>query len=67
MVGFVCTLMAMTWILPRQYEVIRMARELTGGEMFDDRQATRVGAVVTSIGLVAILVSLPYWRAVGLL
>jgi DASS family divalent anion:Na+ symporter len=66
-VGFVASLVAFTWIVPRQYEVLRMVREATEGEMFDDRQAVIVGVAITLIALLAILISVPYWRAIGII
>jgi di/tricarboxylate transporter len=66
-VGFVCTAATLTWILPRQYEVLRMARQLTEGELFTDRQAIAVGAAVSGIAVLALLVSVPYWSAIGIL
>ena len=65
-VGFTVSLMAFTWVLPGQYEVIRMAREIGEGELFTDRQAMVIGVSVTITAIVAILVSLPYWRAAGI-
>jgi len=66
-VGFVCSVAALTWILPRQYEVLRMFRQLTEGELFSDRQAIVVGAAITGVALLALLVSVSYWRALGIL
>ncbi len=66
-VGFVCSVVAFTWLLPRQYEVLRMVREATDGELFTDRQAVLVGAAMTIVALIAIAVSIPYWRAIGIL
>ena len=66
-VGFVCSVVAFTWLLPRQYEVLRMVREATAGELFTDRQAVLVGAAMTIVALIAIAVSIPYWRAIGIL
>ena len=66
-VGFTVSVVIFTWILPRQYEVLRMVRELTGGEMFSERQAVAVGVAITLIALAAILVGVPYWRAMGLI
>ncbi|MEP6752351.1 MAG: SLC13 family permease [Candidatus Dormiibacterota bacterium] len=65
-VGFVSSVMVLTWVLPKQYEVLRMVREITGGEMFSERQAVAVGVAITVIALLAILISVPYWRAIGL-
>ena len=66
-VGLTITVMVLTWLLPRQYEVLRMVRESGGGELFSERQAVVVGAAITVIALVAVLISVPFWIAVGLL
>jgi di/tricarboxylate transporter len=66
-VGFVCSVTAFTWLLPRQYEVLRMVRDATDGELFTDRQAVVVGAAMTIVALIAVAVSIPYWRAIGIL
>ena len=66
-VGFVSSVVAFTWLSPRQYEVLRMVREATDGELFSDRQAMLVGAAMTFFALVAIAVSIPYWHAIGVL
>ena len=65
-VGFISSVVVFTWIVPRQYEVLRMVREITEGEMFSERQAVLVGVAITVVALVAILVSVPYWHAIGL-
>jgi hypothetical protein len=54
-----------TWLLPRQYEVLSMARQITSGEMFIARHARVVGASMTSVALLAIAMSIRYWRAIG--
>jgi len=65
-VGFISSVVVFTWIVPRQYEVLRLVREITEGEMFSERQAVLVGVAITVVALVAILVSVPYWHAIGL-
>jgi di/tricarboxylate transporter len=66
-VGFVVSVLALTWILPRQYEVLRMTREITYDELFSDRQALVVGLLITAIATLAILICVPYWLAIGVL
>jgi DASS family divalent anion:Na+ symporter len=66
-VGFVVSVTVLTWLLPGQYEVLRMVREMTDDEMFTDRQAIVVGVAITVIALVALLISVPYWQAIGIL
>ena len=67
MVGFTCSVMVFTWLVPRQYEVLRLTREITGGEMYSERQAVFVGVAITAIAVLALLISVPYWHAIGLL
>ena len=66
-VGFVVSVSVLTWLLPRQYEVLRMVREMTDDEMFSDRQALSVGVSITVIALLALLACVPYWQAIGIL
>jgi di/tricarboxylate transporter len=66
-VGFAVSVLALTWILPRQYEVLRMTREITYDELFSDRQALVVGLLITAIATLAILICVPYWLAIGVL
>jgi len=66
-VGFVVSAGVLTWVLPRQYEVLRMVREMTDDALFSDRQALAVGMSITAIVLVTMLICVPYWRAIGVL
>jgi DASS family divalent anion:Na+ symporter len=66
-VGFTCSVAVFTWLVPRQYEVLRMMREITGGEMYSERQAVVIGAAMTAIAVLSLLISVPYWQAIGLL
>jgi di/tricarboxylate transporter/CRP-like cAMP-binding protein len=66
-VGFTCSVAVFTWLVPRQYEVLRMTREITGGDMYSERQAVAVGAAITAVAILALLISVPYWRAIGLI
>jgi len=66
-VGFVVLVAANTWLLPRQSELYRVAREGTRGELFDDRDAFRAGLAMTLLTLVAIAAAVPYWDAIGVL
>ena len=61
------SVLVLTWVLPRQYEVLRMVRELTDGELFSDRQALAMGVAITVIASLAMLICVPYWRAIGIL
>ncbi|HET8568443.1 MAG TPA: SLC13 family permease [Candidatus Limnocylindria bacterium] len=64
--GIVVLLMANMWILPYQGLEYLMYREATGREAFDDRQGTVMGAALLAIRLAAIVVAIPFWRALGL-
>ncbi len=66
-VGFVILLSANTWLHPRQSDFYRLTWETTRGEMFSHRDGFVVGVTLTVVTLVAIGVSVPYWRAMGLL
>ena len=59
--------MANGWVLPYQGLEYLVARDATRGEAFSDRQGTVFGAALALTRFVAILVSLPYWRLLGLL
>ena len=63
-VGFVCSVMVLTWVLPRQYEVLRILREMTDGEMYSERQALAVGVTTTLVALAAVPVSVPNWQPI---
>ena len=64
--GIVILLMANVWVLPYQGLEYLMTRDASRGEAFSDRQGTLFGAALTVVRFVAILASLPYWRALGL-
>ena len=65
--GVTVLLAANVWILPYQGLEYLVAREATGGQAFDDRQGTRMGAALTAVRLVAIAASVPVWKLMGLL
>ena len=60
-------LAANIWILPYQGLEYLVAREATGGQAFDDRQGTRIGAALTLVRFLAIAASVPAWKLMGLL
>jgi len=66
-VGFVVSLSAYTWLHPRLSDFCRLARAMTRGEMFTDREGIAVGVGVTALAFIAIAASIPYWRALHLL
>jgi len=65
--GITVLLMANGWVLPYQGLEYLVARDATRGEAFSDRQGTIFGAALAITRFVAILVSLPYWRMLGLI
>jgi len=66
-VGFVVLVAANVWVLPYQGLEYLIARDATGGEAFDDRQGTRVGAALTAVRFAAIVIALPFWAYMGLI
>jgi di/tricarboxylate transporter len=65
--GVTVLLSANIWVLPYQGLEYLIAREATGGQAFDDRQGTRIGAALTVIRFVSIAASVPAWKLMGLL
>jgi DASS family divalent anion:Na+ symporter len=66
-VGFVVLLVANTWLHPNQSDFHRVLRDATGADLVTQRDNLIAGVALTVITLVAVLVSIPYWRALGLL
>jgi anion transporter len=66
-VGFTVLLAASTWLHPSQSDFYRLMRDATGEELFTDRQGLIAGAAMTGVAVVALAVSVPYWRAIGIL
>jgi DASS family divalent anion:Na+ symporter len=66
-VGFVVFTTVVAWVVPSQYELLRIVREMLGPDSFTQREAALVGAGMTVVVLVAVVASLPFWRAIGLL
>jgi anion transporter len=64
--GFVVLVASNVWVLPYQGLEYLIARDATGGEAFDDRQGTQVGAALTLVRLLAIALAVPVWQAMGL-
>lgn len=65
--GFVVLVTANAWLHPRQSDYCRVVWNATQGELFTDRQAVVAGALLTGLTLLALAVSLPYWKLLGLL
>ena len=65
--GVTVLLSANIWVLPYQGLEYLIAREATGGQAFDDRQGTRIGAALTAVRFVSIALCVPVWKLMGLL
>jgi len=57
--GLTVLLFPNIWILPYQGLEYLLARDATGGEAFDDRQGTRMGAALTVVRFASIALSVP--------
>jgi DASS family divalent anion:Na+ symporter len=67
LVGFVILTAAMTWLHPNLSDYCRLIREATGDDLFNERQGVWMGVAMTVVTLLAVVVSIPYWRALGLI
>jgi len=67
LVGFVVLVAANTWLHPNQSDFCRIMRDVTKGEMFTERHGTIMGIALTLSVLLGIALSIPFWRAIGLL
>lgn len=65
--GFVVLTVGNVWILPGLSDYYALVKETTKGEMFTDRDGLVVGVLITLLVLIGIAVSVPYWRAMGLI
>ncbi len=65
--GFVIIAMGSTWLHTSQSVFYRMTAEMTKGEMLTEHDGTVIGVAMTLITFAAIAVSVPYWRALGLI
>jgi di/tricarboxylate transporter len=64
-VGFVILVLGEVWILPYQCSHYGQFRDLSGGAA-DEVAMLRFNIIVNLIKLVALLASIPYWKALGL-
>ena len=67
LVGFIVLTVGNAWLVPGLSDFYVLMREGTRGEMFTEREALRMGIVVTVVVLAAITAAVPYWRAIGLI
>jgi di/tricarboxylate transporter len=65
LIGFVVLTVGNTWLLPSLSDFNILIRDATRGEMFTDRDSMLAGAAITVVTLLAIALSIPYWRALG--
>ncbi len=66
-VGFVVLVTANAWLHPSQSDYCRVARETTGSQLFDQRQALVAGVAITLLTVLGLAVAIPHWRMLGLL
>jgi divalent anion:Na+ symporter, DASS family len=65
--GFIVLCAANLWILPYQGLEYLILKDATRGEAFDDTQGTRFAVALAAIRVIAIMASVPFWTAAGLL
>ncbi len=65
--GVVIFTAASPWIHPGQSEQYRMLRSASSEELFRARQGVMAGLAMTLVTFGSIAVTIPYWRAIGLL
>jgi di/tricarboxylate transporter len=65
--GFIVIVTANTWLHPNQSDYCRVARDIGGSQLFDQRQAFAAGAVMTLLTFVGLALAIPYWRLLGIL
>jgi anion transporter len=66
-VGFVVLTAAGAGLLPNQNDLYRLMRAATRDEMFTQRQGMILGVALALVTLAGIALSIPFWRAIGLL
>ncbi|MDY7039009.1 MAG: SLC13 family permease, partial [Thermodesulfobacteriota bacterium] len=66
-VGFCILLMSSGWFFPYQSTFYTTFLETTKGKMFTDKQTAPFHIWTNLINLLALLLSVPYWKALGLL
>ena len=66
-VGFVVLVAANAWIHPSLSDYCRVTRDAAGEDLFGQRQALLAGVVLTVLTVLGLLVSMPYWRMLGIL
>jgi len=66
-VGLIVLTMCTTWLHPNGSDFYRVTRSAIGEQLFTDRQGAALGAAMTLVALVGLTVSIPFWRALGLL
>jgi len=59
--------MSVAWFLPSQTLSYLVAQSASEGRLFSHAQARRFAFAYTALVLVGLMVSVPYWRLLGLL
>jgi len=59
--------MSVAWFLPSQTLSYLVAQSASEGRLFSHAQAQRFAFAYTALVLVGLMVSVPYWRLLGLL
>lgn len=65
--GFVVLMAANTWLHPSQSDFLALIRGPKHDELFSEQDGIRMGVAITVVMLVALVVSVPYWQAIGVL
>ncbi|MGE5579481.1 MAG: SLC13 family permease [Bacillota bacterium] len=55
------------WLLPFQSDTYLVSHQAASGRLADQRKATLLSLAASALTLAAVLVSIPYWRYLGLL
>jgi DASS family divalent anion:Na+ symporter len=66
-VGFCILISSSGWVLPYQSTFYITLYNRTKGKMFSDQQAAPYTILGNLITIIALLLSVPYWRMLGLL
>lgn len=67
-VGFIVLTLGELWLLPYQCSYYLQMRELDRGRrLYDERQFLRFNACMNVFRVLALLLSIPYWRVLGIL
>lgn len=65
--GFAVLLAANTWIHPSQSDFLMLLRGARDDDLFSQPDGVRMGLALTFVMLAALVLSVPYWAAIGVL